>query len=41
MQMRAGYVECGRMPEKLWKCGRYRDEILTALSRERFHELHG
>lgn len=41
MQLKTGYVECGRMPEKFWKRGKYRDEILTTLSRDRFHELHG
>lgn len=41
MQLRVGYVVVGTSPKKYWKRGEYRDEILTALTRERFLELHG
>lgn len=41
MQRKAGYEVCGRLPQKLWKRGAYRDEILTTLSKEKFLELHG
>lgn len=33
MQLAAGYRECGRIPGRYWKRGRYRDEILTCLPR--------
>jgi RimJ/RimL family protein N-acetyltransferase len=39
MQERAGYVEWGRVPDKLWKRGRYRDHVYTMLTRERWLEL--
>lgn len=34
MLFKNGYREYGRAPEKLWKRGAYRDEILMCLSRE-------
>ena len=34
MQQAAGYRECGRIPKRYWKNGRYRDEIITVLDRE-------
>lgn len=39
MQEKAGYVECGRIPQRMWKRGAYRDEVLTYLMRERWLEL--
>lgn len=39
MQASAGYVEIGRYPKAYWKHGRYRDEILTCLTRERWESL--
>jgi len=41
MQEKLGAIEVGRMPQKYWKRGCYRDEVLTLLTRERFIELHG
>jgi RimJ/RimL family protein N-acetyltransferase len=40
MQLRIGYEIYGRAPLKYWKRGRYRDEILTVLTRERWLELN-
>lgn len=34
MQKSVGYLEYGRCPKKLWKRGKYRDMIMTYLSRE-------
>lgn len=34
MQLKAGYVEYGRVPGKYWKRNAFRDHILTRLSRE-------
>lgn len=34
MLKKAGYVECGRYPKRLWKRGRYIDEILLYVTRE-------
>lgn len=34
MSEKVGLKECGRFPQKFWKRGRYRDEILMCLSRE-------
>ncbi|RIK00515.1 MAG: hypothetical protein DCC46_04585 [Armatimonadetes bacterium] len=36
MQLAVGYVEIGRIPQRFWKRGAYRDEILTCLTREAF-----
>lgn len=33
MSEKNGYRECGRMPEKYWKRGAYRDEVLMCLDR--------
>lgn len=33
MLKKAGYVECGRYPKRIWKRGRYVDEILLYLAR--------
>lgn len=41
MQAKVGYLEYGRLPEANWKRGRYVDDVLTYLTRERFFELHG
>lgn len=41
MQEKNGYVIYGRAPQKYWKRGRYRDEILTVLSRERWQQMEG
>ena len=41
MQEKVGYVAYGVAPKKFWKRGKYRDETLTVLTRERFYELHG
>ena len=34
MLKKAGYVECGRYPKRIWKRGRYVDEILLYMTRE-------
>jgi RimJ/RimL family protein N-acetyltransferase len=34
MLLKAGYLECGRRPKRIWKRGAYRDEILLYLDRE-------
>ena len=34
MNDRVGYVECGRVPQQLWKRGQYRDHVQTLLTRE-------
>jgi RimJ/RimL family protein N-acetyltransferase len=34
MLKRAGYMECGRRPRRIWKRGAYVDEILLYLDRE-------
>lgn len=34
MSEKVGYRECGRYPEKFWKRGRYRDEVIMYLDRE-------
>lgn len=39
MQEKAGYEVYGRIPKRLWKHGRYRDEILTILTRERWEQV--
>ncbi len=36
MLTRAGYVECGRKPKRYWKRGRFVDEILMVLDRDRW-----
>ncbi|MBX3112751.1 MAG: GNAT family N-acetyltransferase [Fimbriimonadaceae bacterium] len=41
MQEKSGYVEHGRLPSGCWKRGRYVDEVLTHLTRERYLELRG
>lgn len=41
MQEKTGYVECGRIPQRFWKRGRYVDDIFTILTRERWLELSG
>ncbi|MBL8048769.1 MAG: GNAT family N-acetyltransferase [Chthonomonas sp.] len=39
MQVKIGYLECGRLPQKFWRRDRYADEVLTCLTRERWLEL--
>lgn len=39
MQEKTGYVEVGRIPQRFWKRGAYRDDVATVLSRERWQEL--
>jgi RimJ/RimL family protein N-acetyltransferase len=34
MLAKAGYTEVGRVPERYWKRGAYRDQILLALNRD-------
>lgn len=41
MQAAAGYVEVGRIPKRWWKRGRYVDEVITVLTRERWEEIGG
>ncbi len=41
MQEKAGYRTVGCNPKKIWKRGKYRDETLTALSREDFFAHFG
>jgi RimJ/RimL family protein N-acetyltransferase len=38
MLRKAGYVECGRYPKRIWKRGRYVDEILLYMTREMWGE---
>jgi RimJ/RimL family protein N-acetyltransferase len=38
MLKKAGYVECGRYPKRIWKRGRYVDEILLYMTREMWIE---
>jgi RimJ/RimL family protein N-acetyltransferase len=38
MLKRAGYVECGRYPDRIWKRGRFVDEILLYMTREMWEE---
>lgn len=38
MQESVGYEVVGRIPQKFWKRGQYRDEIITCLRRENFKE---
>lgn len=40
MQEKVGYLPCGVRPAKYWYRGRYRDEHLTFLTRERWLELY-
>ncbi|GMV87638.1 MAG: N-acetyltransferase [Chthonomonas sp.] len=35
----AGYEECGRIPERFYKNGRFEDEILLCLRRERWEAM--
>lgn len=39
MQDKSGYVEVGRIPDLWWMHGRYIDEIITVLHRDRWQEL--
>jgi len=39
MQIAAGFVEIGRWPKAIYRAGRYRDEILMCLTRDRWEEL--
>ncbi len=41
MLKKAGYRECGRLPQRFWKRGAYRDEILLALDRDSWKEMVG
>jgi RimJ/RimL family protein N-acetyltransferase len=41
MQLRTGYIEYGRLENAVWKSGNYRTMVFTALTRERFFEMHG
>jgi RimJ/RimL family protein N-acetyltransferase len=34
MLTRAGYLEVGRVPERYWKRGAYRDQLILALHRD-------
>jgi len=40
MLVKAGFVEWGRLPQALWKRGRYVDEVKFYLTRERWKELN-
>lgn len=40
MLKRAGYVECGVYPKRIWKRGRYVDETILYLTRDRWIELN-
>lgn len=39
MQEKTGYLEVGRIPQRFWKRGEYRDDVVTVLTRERWLEL--
>ncbi|MDX2066611.1 MAG: GNAT family protein [Fimbriimonadaceae bacterium] len=39
MQLRAGYEHVATFPKKYWKDGQFRDEYITLLTRERWHQL--
>ncbi len=39
MLLRAGYEECGRIPQRYWKRGRYEDSILLMLSRAKWEAM--
>lgn len=41
MSEKIGYRECGRFPEKYWKRGRYRDEVIMALDRATWESMQG
>ncbi|HEY0555570.1 MAG TPA: GNAT family N-acetyltransferase [Thermoanaerobaculia bacterium] len=41
MHRKVGGQEVGRIPERYWKRGAYRDLLILALRREVFHELWG
>ena len=41
MQEKTGYIEVGRIPQRFWKRGAYRDDVATVLTRERWLELSG
>ena len=34
MLAKAGYTEVGRVPERYWKRGAYRDQVILALRRD-------
>ena len=38
MLQRAGYVECGRYPKRIWKRGRFLDEVLLYMNCEMWKE---
>ena len=38
MLKKAGYQECGRYPKRIWKRGRYVDEILLYMTREMWEQ---
>lgn len=40
MQAKSGYLEYGRLPEGMWKRGRYIEIVYTYLTRERWLELN-
>ena len=40
MNEKCGYIECGRIPQRYWKRGAYRDEVLTYLDRENWENLN-
>lgn len=39
MSEKIGYRECGRYPERYWKRGRYRDEVIMALDRKTWETM--
>ncbi len=41
MQAKVGYVECGMVPGKYWKRGRYIDVVQTYLTKEAFEKALG
>jgi len=41
MLKKAGYVECGRWPKRLWKNGAYHDEIILYMTREMWEASDG
>jgi len=41
MLKKSGYVECGRYPERLWKRGRFIDEIVLYMTREMWEANSG
>lgn len=41
MSEKTGFIECGRLPDRFWKRGAYRDDVQMVLTRERWMELSG